>query len=358
MTDTFVPPAEPATAPPDQTTPSETEVARQPVAAPQAGWRVGLLVFATGGLYACFWMYGRGRDARALGGGTTPWLWFLAPLVSLAMPFALGKLRDAYAQALPAHPLSDRVVGLGWGIFVVNGALGLDSRFEFPLWVTLILLVVQAVIYGCVQHEIARVHRAAEDLAFRDRADTFSALQIAALMFVGLPLVTVLLVTTLNTSGGLWGERVSGVQPIAATGYGFTLPEKGWSRSDDSFLAVEDADAQYQGPLLDSWIEVYDYGRTLSLNDVMEYRRSDFTEMLSGAECSQHRRLAAGSTDVIATLRCTGRNVGDRAFAFAVGVATEHGVAEVVGEASGPLTRMGTMQRELEALVDSVGALP
>lgn len=309
---------------------------RAPVDPPLQPWKVWLLCMTTFTLYSMIWLRRAARDLATLDGRPRRlWLWLLAPMFPISLPFCLKALGDDYSR-IATLPEGTRHFGAlyGWLIFAGGVAVGAIGRFETPGWVTLLLLGTISACFALLQIHINTAKAVLTPTMFRGPAWTFSNAQRWILGLSGLvtlPLLALLVsLDLLRLQGTPLANGTRYTDPAGR--FAFTAAGEGWRITSEGAVDDYSSDLEVSGRLAAMHIIVFVYGATSSVDELAAERIGGFELSNPSVRCSEQRRLIAESLAIVAEISCSGRSVvGDPVHDQVRIIADDQALIEVLG---------------------------
>ncbi len=283
--------------------------------APQRPLHVFLLTFFSFGLYTTVFLYQNGRDLKQLDKqATRPWLWPLAAIVAIALPFLLPKMMQRYQLLGEQAGKNIKNHGAIFGLLIVITSIASELADRFSETISLLALILYLItIASCFAALTSEINKLRDTFPENNLRATPYKLTIAQwiTLFIGgafFCLITAyLLFSTLRFSsmdtwsgGSVW-QSPSG-------DYSITFADE-WHQAEPGTFGEEwDNEAEF-ALSEDSYIRLIRHESGISQQAVSDLRREGIKEAVPNAMCSEERHLLSGTMTVFSQLECSAKDI-------------------------------------------------
>lgn len=310
---------------------------------PRAIWLEFFLHFATFSLYSCIWLVARARELNRVNGEKTftPWMWFFAPVIGVALPFALSNFNDAWNE------LADRLNvprtnvwggGLPWVMFLIIVGLNLADSFDVPIFVTLSLWVCWCLLFVRMQTHVNAVKSALNGVELTGPRGNLSLAEWLYVSPLALVMCVILLYPIFESALGNRVQALPADSEYVSSDKRFRFPVVGEAWYVVKSGTHSDGSAELElhngGPLNHMYFTVIAHGADASLAGISRARLRNEYEDDEDIKCEERRFLAGDELRVVARIDCRGTMVGDPLLRTYTLVESAVGVHESIGTLS------------------------
>lgn len=296
------------------------------VAEPRGFWWEFAISCATFNIYNCFWLVRRTAEINRMGQRRfSPVWWFFVPLIIFAPLIAfprffkaLGALESKYSIKSKFNSDFESLWTLLLFLFGVANAL--SFKFDWPLYIDIINVIVGALLFATLQVRINVLkHGASEELHFVGRKDNYRWYEWLS---VALFILLLALIALLRP----WGdEDAIGIVDELEPAYILKSNEHGFSLSFDESNAANNIKRQWNSLKIGSYSDgsalyefgnqrnsvhmlIFDHGDSDSFNSIMSFRFNDTDRNFNYPPiCDEQRYLVSSGNAVNALLTCNSR---------------------------------------------------
>ncbi len=319
---------------------TDSELSIKNVSSPRKSWMEFLLFFATFSLYSSIWSVLRAKDLKnAKAGEFKPWLWFFAPLVWIAGMFAYRELFNSVEQVESDSVTQKwKIWGSVWiFIFVaVSLIFGLDRVTTIPMWVQILLVLVNCCLFTLLHRRFNQWKLHATDLEFTGRSNRYTWYEWL-LLIIGIPFV--LMVTYYGFKPvlhGLSSDRFvdQHVYRNADMGYEFIVHGKGWFEVASGTLTESSDESLFEmiGPGDDTYVIIYEY-QNLSFDGAISSRFDLVQETYISPECTERQMFTKNKVGRHSLIECLDSDWSGEHSISSAFIEVDDRVFEFVGEA-------------------------
>ncbi len=295
------------------TTP-EIEPSRiSPIQHPAMTW---FMVTSTFGIYLSLFYYRQARDLKRLDGQpTTPWMWLLVPVISIAMPFAGSKMTMRYETLADraSVPFVNQGAAIGAGALLIFWGLEILSRTysTYDGIGTVVAVFIVGGLFALQTSHINTYKRSLEPDRFLTSSKGWRIARGLATAILVLPLLALQGLLVYDSAANLLRPSAQ----LAGRWHHDTLPvsiqfEDNWRIAEIGDFSDGSADAEFS---ISEWeyIVIFDQSPSDDFHASLTSRRDLIMEESPDAECEEKRRLQDGGSVRVAQLICESTFLGD-----------------------------------------------
>lgn len=298
-----------------------------------------LLIFSTFGLLSSFWMVGRVSELRKLSKVSyRPWLWFFVPLFLLAQLIALPKFTAAVTKlGVDNNCLrkSNVTINYFWvlAIIVTTALFNFSEKIEIPFVVNILIVFLFSMLFGLYHLKFFNIVKNMPDVSFKKR-------NMYLVLFEWLIIITVVpLVAFLGYESSVksyFSKPLSVLNqnvPFVDTKNAFEITSyvDGWKRVSVGTYSDGTALHEFQGPLEDMYMLVFEHSPNTNVTEVNYWRLAEMKDELSSTKCDSRTYFEQESLDVVSFAYCDGKVIGDKAVSISKSITVDHNVYELYG---------------------------
>ncbi|MBN7796855.1 hypothetical protein [Parahaliea mediterranea] len=277
---------------------------------PQRVWHVLLLVALSLGLYSLVFLYRNGKDLRLLDDSPTrPWLWALAPLFPITLPFLLSRMMGRYQALAKSHQIKINNRGTLYGsvlliVTVLQQIFSLSSG-QYAVVGALVGGVVWSGLFASLTNEINKLRIIYPKASLKWPAYGISRPQTIGLIASGVVCALYFSVTLKREFSHLFHPTLDAGSVWQPTNGNYRIKvQDDWVLAPEGTYSQGDTEAEF-AISSSAWVLVFDQSLNNSVQGVSEARRQFVRERDPGAECIEKRRLVDNSLSLYSHLECT-----------------------------------------------------
>ena len=324
----------------DAETQRRSELAQEPsepIHATQNPWFVGTMMVGTAGFYSMRYLYRHAKDLRQLHSpDTKPWLWMLAPLLPITLPFVLSRMSSRYAElgGQIGLQMSDR--GTMYGIVIMLAYIALRAYEKLSTtylgFVLAFGFLVMGAVWAWLTHDVNRYKKAVaeehESIAKKRIKATLGlivASPIIAILSIAFALEMQNLSRTTVELGKAWKHEDLGIE--------ITF-EDPWRTAQIGTNSDGSAQAEFTMSSLE-WLLIFDHTGDSGVREIARFRRQEFLDAYSNGRCAEKRYLQNRySTVRVSELYCEATSLGEPEILLSTVYDDANKTIEILGEAS------------------------
>ena len=319
---------------------TDSELSIKSVSSPRKSWMEFLLFFATFSLYSSVWSVLRAKDLKnANTGEFKPWLWLFAPLIWIAGMIAYRKVFDSIEQVESDSVAQKwKIWGSVWILVFVAVSLtfGLDRVMAVPMWVQILLILVNCCLFTLLHRRFNQWKLHATDLEFTGHSNRYTWYEWL-LLIIGIPFV--LMATYYGFKPVLYGlssDRFMDryLHKNSDLGYAFTIHGEDWFQVANGTVTESSDESLFEmiGPGDDTYVVIYEY-QNLSFDSAISSRFDLVQETYISPECTERQMFTKNKVGRHSLIRCLDSDWSGEYSISSAFIEIDGRVFELVGEA-------------------------